>query len=125
LASAKGSFNNRRKSLLAFPTQLRHIPGMSMITLTPTSARANLSALLRRALRGDDIGIVVDGKIIALRPVTVESTDYAAREYGVTPAELEAFEKRTHEKTAKARKAGKLHAFSGDLEALIKGKGRE
>lgn len=97
---------------------------MSMTTLTPTSARANLSALLRRALRGDDIGIVVDGKIIALRPVTVESTDYATREYGVTPRELEAFEKRTHENAAKARKAGKLLAFSGDREALITGKGR-
>ena len=97
---------------------------MSMMTLTPTSARANLSALLRRALRGDASGIVVDGKIIALRPVTVASTDYAAREYGVTPDELKAFEKRTQEKTAKARKAGKLHAFSGDLKALVAGKGR-
>ena len=96
---------------------------MTMTTLTPTIARANLSALLRQALRGDDIGIVVDGKIIALRPVTVESTDYAAREYGVTPAELESFEKRIYEKAAKARKAGRLHPFSGDLEDLIAGKG--
>ncbi len=97
---------------------------MSMTTLTPTTARANLSALLRRALKGDDIGIVVDGKIIALRPVTVESTDYAVREYGAEGPEWLAFEKRTHEKIAKARKAGKLHAFTGDLEALVAGKGR-
>ena len=97
---------------------------MSMTTLTPTRARANLSAWLRRALNGDDIGIVLDGKIVALRPVTVESTDYAAREYGVTPAELTSFEKRVHEKIAKDRKAGKLHEFSGNLEALVKGKGR-
>ena len=54
-----------------------------MTALTPPSARANLSALLRRALRGDDIGIVVDGKIIALCPVTVEDTDHVARELGL------------------------------------------
>ena len=92
---------------------------MSMTTLTPTSARANLSVLLRRALKGDDIGIVLDGRIIALRPVTVESTDYAAREYGATAPELAAFEKRTHEKIAKDRKAGKLREFSGDIESLV------
>lgn len=103
---------------------MRLICGMSMTTLSPTSARANLSALLRRALKGEDIGIVLDGKIIALRPVTVESTDYAAREYGVTASELAAFEKRTHEKIRKARKAGKLREFTGDIEALVTGKGR-
>ena len=95
-----------------------------MTTLTPTSARANLSALLRRALQGDDIGIVMDGKIVALRPVAVKSTDYAAREYGAEVPELLAFEKRTHEKIAKARKAGKIHSFTGDLEAIVAGKGR-
>ena len=86
-----------------------------MLTLTPTAARGNLSALLRRALKGDDIGIVVDGKIVALRPVDVESVDYATREYGATAAELDQFEK--------ARKEGKLHNFTGDIEALLKGKG--
>ena len=96
---------------------------MSMLTLTPTAARVNLSKLLRRAIKGDDIGIVVDGKIVALRPVTVEATDYAMREYGVTNADLERFEKRVHERVKKAGKAGKLHTFSGDIEALVGGKG--
>jgi antitoxin (DNA-binding transcriptional repressor) of toxin-antitoxin stability system len=101
---------------------MRHLPGtMSMTTLTPTDARLNLSRLLRRALRGEDIGIVVEGKIVALRPVSVESKDYAMREYGVTKAELKAFEKRTHEKTAKARKAGMLHE---SVESLMARKGR-
>ena len=94
-----------------------------MTTLTPTNARANLSRLLRRALKGDDIGIVLDGKIIALRPVTVESTDYATREYGATSAEMIRFEKKVHAKIEKSRKACKLHEFTGDIEALVARKG--
>lgn len=96
---------------------------MSMLTLTPTAARANLSDLLRRALKGDDIGIVVDGKIVALRPVAVESMDYAAREYGATATELNQFEQRTHGEIEKAREEGALHEFTGDIEALLAGKG--
>ncbi|HSI63765.1 MAG TPA: hypothetical protein VLE43_11620 [Candidatus Saccharimonadia bacterium] len=96
---------------------------MSMTTLTPTAARMNLSRLLRRALKGEDIGIVVEGRIIALRPVTVESTDYAMREYGATNTELASFEKRTHGKIEKARTTGKLHKFTGDIEALVGRKG--
>ena len=92
---------------------------MSMTTLTPTAARANLSSLLRRALKGDDIGILLDGKIVALRPVAVESMDYAEREYGVTREELDTFEKKVHGKTEKHRKEGKLYEFTGDLEALL------
>ena len=102
---------------------MRHLYVMSMITITPTAARRNLSNLLRQALKGDDIGIVVDGKIVALRPVTVESTDYPMREYGVTASELEDFEKRTHGKIKKARKDGGLREFTGDIEALVAGKG--
>jgi antitoxin (DNA-binding transcriptional repressor) of toxin-antitoxin stability system len=97
---------------------------MSMVTLTPTNARANLSALLRRALRGDDIGIVVDGQIVALRPVKVEATDYAMREYGVTEAELAEFETKIHEKIAQARKEGTFHEYTGDIEAVVAGKAR-
>lgn len=90
-----------------------------MTTLTPTHARVNLSNLLRRALKGDDIGIVMEGKIVALRPVTVESTDYAMREYGATESELNNFEERIHGKIEKNCKAGKLHEFTGNIEALI------
>ncbi len=109
---------------LANASELRHISGMSMITLTPTAARSNLSQLLRMALKGEDIGILVDGKVVALRPVTVESTDYAQREYGATAKELEAFEKRIHGRVKKARTEGKLREFTGDLEALVARKGR-
>jgi antitoxin (DNA-binding transcriptional repressor) of toxin-antitoxin stability system len=108
---------------LASATEMRHIAAMSMLTLTPTAARGNLSELLRRALNGDDIGIVVDGKIVALRPVAVESMDYATREYGATSMELNQFEQRTHGKIEEARKEGTLHDFTGDIDALFEGKG--
>lgn len=87
-----------------------------MTTLTITKARANLSQLLEKAKRGEDIGIVSGDQIVALRPVTVSSDDYAWREYGVTPAEMERFEKRMERETAEARKHGKVKRFSGNLE---------
>ncbi len=48
-----------------------------MTTLSPTRARANLTSLLKRAANGEDIGILHGDKVIALRPVTVHSDDYA------------------------------------------------
>ena len=90
-----------------------------MITLSPTEARVNLSSLLKRAAKGEDIGIVHNGKIIALRPVTVHSEDYALQEYGVTEADLDRFVRRTKQRIARHRKAGKMTIFSGDIEADI------
>ena len=87
-----------------------------MTTLTITKARANLSELLEKAKKGDDIGIVSGDQIIALRPVTVSSDDYAWREYGVTPAALRRFEKRMEREIGRERKRGKLKRFSGNLE---------
>jgi antitoxin (DNA-binding transcriptional repressor) of toxin-antitoxin stability system len=87
-----------------------------MTTLTITKARANLSAILEKAKRGEDIGIVSGDQIVALRPVTVSSDDYAWREYGVTPAELERFEKRMERKISAERRRGKIKRFPGNLE---------
>ena len=87
-----------------------------MTTLTITKARANLSVWLEKAKRGEDIGIVCGDQIVALRPVTVTSDDYALREYGATPAELARFEKRTEKQIAAERKRGKIKRFSGNLE---------
>ena len=58
-----------------------------MKTLTPAHASKNLSELLTRALRGEDIGILdaASGQIVALRPVQVYSEDYAWTEYGLSP----------------------------------------
>jgi antitoxin (DNA-binding transcriptional repressor) of toxin-antitoxin stability system len=87
-----------------------------MTTLTITKARANLSQLLEKAKKGEDIGIVSGDQIVALRPVTVSSDDYAWREYGVTPAEMKRFEERVERDLAAERKRGPLKRFSGNLE---------
>jgi len=61
-----------------------------MKTLSATQARNHLGALLKRALAGEDIGIVYSatGQIVALRPVEVYSEDYALVEYGFTDQEM-------------------------------------
>lgn len=90
-----------------------------MTTLSPTQARINLSSLLKRAAKGEDIGILHGDQVIALRPVKVHADDYALREYDVTEEELDRFIKRTDKLIAKERKAGTMIRYSGDLEADI------
>jgi antitoxin (DNA-binding transcriptional repressor) of toxin-antitoxin stability system len=90
-----------------------------MTTLSPTRARANLTSLLKRAAKGEDIGILHDGNVIALRPVTVHSDDYALQEYGVTEKELDRFVKRMKRQIARDRRAGRMKVFSGDIEKDI------
>jgi antitoxin (DNA-binding transcriptional repressor) of toxin-antitoxin stability system len=92
-----------------------------MTTLSPTQARSNLSSLLKRAAKGEDIGILHGDQVIALRPVTVHSDDYALQEYGVTEFQLDAFVQRTKRRIARHRKAGRMTLFSGDIEADIAG----
>ena len=81
-----------------------------MKTLTPSKARKNITDLLARAARGEDIGIVLPstGQIIALRPVEVYSTDYALVEYGIASAEMKRIEANLVRQTRAERKAGKL-----------------
>ena len=87
-----------------------------MTTLSPTQARTNLSSLLKRAAKGEDIGILHGDQVIALRPVTVHSDDYALREYGVTEEELDRFVKRVDKEIARERKAGTIKRYTGNLE---------
>jgi len=79
-----------------------------MKTLTITDAKKNLGSLLTAAAKGEDIGIISGADIIALRKVEVESTDYAFREYGVTPEEMDAFEKAAETRYQKLKRSGKL-----------------
>jgi antitoxin (DNA-binding transcriptional repressor) of toxin-antitoxin stability system len=82
-----------------------------MKTLTATQARKNLTALLNRAKRGEDIGIISGDSVIALRPVQVFSEDYAMTEYGLTKEELDRAYKKIGAEIKRERKAGKLKEF--------------
>lgn len=87
-----------------------------MKTLTVTAARQNLGAWLKKTLKGEDIGVMIDGAIVAFRPVKVYSEDYALQEYGVTDAELDRFAKKANQELDADRKAGRLKPFTGKLK---------
>jgi antitoxin (DNA-binding transcriptional repressor) of toxin-antitoxin stability system len=80
-----------------------------MKTLTITEGRGRLGYWLKKAAQGEDIGFVVDGRIVALRPVEVVSTDYALQEYGLTPEEMAAAEKRIAAELKTARRVDPVH----------------
>lgn len=92
-----------------------------MKTLSPTEARGNLTAWLKRAAAGEDIGIVCGNKIIALRPIEVQSVDYALREYALTSDELEQWANRMDHEIEQERAKGTIRRYSGDLEADLRG----
>lgn len=79
-----------------------------MKTLTITDAKKNLSRWLDAAARGQDIGIIRGAEIIALRPVKVESTDYAQREYAATPEQISTFAAATDRRYRRLKRSGKL-----------------
>jgi antitoxin (DNA-binding transcriptional repressor) of toxin-antitoxin stability system len=85
-----------------------------MTTLTITDAKKNLTKWLTAAANGEDIGIINGADVIALRKVEVESTDYAWREYGVSPVELDRFEARLDADYARLKKQGKLIVLTPD-----------
>lgn len=89
-----------------------------VLTLTPTKARANLSALLKKALEGEEIGIVCNGRIVALRPVEVTATDYLQTEYGISTEEFEVIAKNLHAKAKEAIENGTAKTFTGDRSLL-------
>lgn len=90
-----------------------------MTTLTITDAKKNLGKWLGAALKGEDIGILTGAAIVALRPVEVEATDYAWREYGVTPAELDAFMKAESARIEKMRRKGEFIVLPNNLEQAL------
>ena len=86
-----------------------------MKTLTVTAARQNLGAWLKKTLKGEDIGVMIDGEIVAFRPVKVYSEDYAQVEYGVTGQALDQFAERVNRELDEDKKAGRLKPFTGKL----------
>ena len=87
-----------------------------MKTLTITEGRGRLGYWIKKATEGEDVGFVFEGKIVALRPVEVISTDYALQEYGLTPAEMARAEKRIRAEIKTARKRGELTRFTGGVD---------
>ena len=87
-----------------------------MKTLTVTAARQNLGAWLKRTLKGEDVGVMIDGAIVAFRPVKIFSEDYAEHEYGAGGEALDKFAERTNKELDADRKAGRLKPFTGKLK---------
>lgn len=84
-----------------------------MKTLTITEGRGRLGYWLKKAVQGDDIGFVIEGKVVALRPVEVYSADYALQEYGLTKEEVAAAEKKIAKEIKSARARGEVTKFTG------------
>ena len=78
-----------------------------------TAARQNLGTWLKKNLQGEDIGVMIDGAIVAFRPVQVYSEDYAVQEYGATPEELDRFVQKANRELDADRKARRLKQFTG------------
>jgi hypothetical protein len=84
-----------------------------MKTLTITEGRGRLGYWLKKATQGDDIGFVFEGKIVALRPVEVYSSDYALQEYGLSQSDMMVVEKKIGAIIEKARSRGEITKFTG------------
>ena len=91
-----------------------------MTTLSPTKARSNFTAWLKKAASGEEIGIRYGGKVFVLHPIEEEDTSYAEKEYGVTKKELKRATDYLHARGKKHRKAGHYKVYNGDIEALLK-----
>ena len=92
-----------------------------MKTLTVTTARQKLGYWLKRAERGEEIGVIVGASIIALRKVPVHAADYAEQEYGLTPAEMDRAAKRIRRNLARERRAGTIRDLPDDWRKLRAG----
>lgn len=89
-----------------------------MKTLTVTEGRGRLGYWLAKAARGEDIGFVLGGRIIALRPVEVHSDDYALQEYGLTEKEMAKAARRIKASIASEERKGTVKPFTGKLSDL-------
>ena len=84
-----------------------------MKTLTITEGRGRLGYWLKKAVQGEDIGFMFEGKVVALRPVEVHSADYALQEYGLSDKEMAAAEKKITADIKAARARGEVTQFTG------------
>lgn len=97
-----------------------------MQTLTITEAKKNLGRWLQAAARGEDVGIIAGGDIIALRKVKVESADYAQREYGLSDEQVATFAHAGDGRFQKLSRAGKLTLTThAELKTLLEKAARD
>jgi len=61
------------------------------------------------------VGFVVDGRVVALRPLEVYSEDYVLQEYGVTDMQAERVYKAVKADVREALASGQTKAFTGKL----------
>ena len=94
-----------------------------MQTLTVTAARAQLGHWLARAVRGEEIGVVVGAQIVALRPVPIQAADYMETEYGLTREEADRAAIRIKVETQRAKANGKLISLDELATSLPHAKG--
>ena len=90
-----------------------------MRTLTITDAKKNLGKWLSAAVNGQEVGIVSGATVVALRPVQIEATDYAWREYGLTAADLDTFIAADNKRIALLRRAGRLIRLPSSLKEAV------
>jgi len=89
-----------------------------MKIVTITEGRRRLGHWLKKAVAGEDIGFVIDAKIVALRPVSVRSDDYALQEYGLTKLEMNAAARRIEKSISAERRRGTVKPFTKNADAL-------
>lgn len=89
-----------------------------MQTLTVTAARAQLGHWLGRAVRGEEIGVIVGAQIVALRPVPIQAADYMETEYGLTREEADRAIAQIKAGTQGAKAKGALLSLD-ELEASL------
>ena len=78
-----------------------------MKTLTVTDARQKLGYWLKRAERGEEIGVIFGASVFALRKVPIQAADYMETEYGLTQAEADRAAERIRAETHADLAAGR------------------
>ena len=101
----------RQQIVLAYTPDVLYNERMK--TLTITEGRGRLGYWLKKAVQGDDVGFMIEGKVVALRPVEVYSSDYALQEYGLSESEMAAAETRISHNIKSARARGEVTPFTG------------
>ena len=89
-----------------------------MQTLTVTAARAQLGHWLARAVKGEEIGVIVGAQVVALRPVPIQAADYMETEYGLMREEADRVALRIRVETQSAKANGALLSL-GELAATL------